>query len=289
MSTSPSASRTICPIGVSSGMVAVSGGGGHAARPFTSGESRCGRGGHRPQVGHGVAAPWAPVLGQRVQVRRVVREAERHRRPPDAEVGRHEGIGVAQRPHGHVLRRPGADARERDQGAAQLGRVGPGVDHARPRGRPPRPAPPRRAAGPPAWRRRPGRARPARRARPGVGKRWVTAPTGAGRSSPAASTSRPATVRAPGTETCCPMTARTASSKPSAAPGTRRPGSLPHQRADERVVAQGLPNGDGIGVEVEQLAAAGHRRVQVAQVRQDELALHVGGAVGRPRLPARAA
>ena len=59
----------------------------------------------------------------------------------------------------------------------------------------------------------------------GVGKRWVTAPTGAGRRSPAARTSRPATVRAPGTETCCPMTARTASSKPSAAPGTRRPGS----------------------------------------------------------------
>ena len=53
----------------------------------------------------------------------------------------------------------------------------------------------------------------------------------------------------------------------------------PHQRADERVVPQGLPNGDGIGIEVEQLAAARHGRVQVAQVRQDELALHVG----RPR------
>ena len=90
----------------------------------------------------------------------------------------------------------------------------------------------------------------------------------------------PATVRAPGTETCCPMTARTASSNPSAAPGTRRPGSRRTNGADERVVPQGLPNGDGIGIEVEQLAAPGHGRVQVAQVRQDELALHVGRALG---------
>ena len=62
--------------------------------------------------------------------------------------------------------------------------------------------------------------------------------------------------------------------------GTRHaaPGTAPHQAADERVVAQGLPDGDGIGIEVEQLAAAGHGRVQVAQVFQHELALHVGGA-----------
>ena len=120
----------------------------------------------------------------------------------------------------------------------------------------------------------------------GVGKRWVIVPSGPGSGSPAACTSRPATVRAPGTETCWPMTARTASSKPSAAPGTRRPGSARPPRPQERVVAQGLPDGDGVGVEVEQLAAARHRGVQVAQVREHELALHVGRAATAPRSPA---
>ena len=129
MSTSPSASRTICPIGVSSGMVAVCvvvcp----HAARPFmgSRGVAATGIG---PQVCHGVAAPWSPVLGHGAQVRRVVRQAECGGRPADAEVGGHEGIGVAQCPHGDVFRRPRSDARERHQGAPELGRVGPGVDH----------------------------------------------------------------------------------------------------------------------------------------------------------------
>ena len=49
-------------------------------------------------------------------------------------------------------------------------------------------------------------------------------------------------------------------------------------RSDERVRAEGLPHGDGVGVEVEELAAARHRSGQVAQVGEDQLSLHVGRA-----------
>ena len=152
------------------------GGGGegrHAARPFIGGvgiSAWTAWRGQRPQVGHGVAAPRPPALGGAGEARRVVGQAERPRRPADAEVGRHERVGVAQRAHGHVLGRPGPDAREPHQLTAQLERVGARIDddvaaldRVGQRARAP-------AAAPPAWRRRPGRARPARPGPPASGR-----------------------------------------------------------------------------------------------------------------------
>ncbi len=55
------------------------------------------------------------------------------------------------------------------------------------------------------------------------GKSIATTPSGRDNGSPKRDAMRQSIVRAPGTETCCPVIARTASSKPSAAPGTRTP------------------------------------------------------------------
>ena len=57
------------------------------------------------------------------------------------------------------------------------------------------------------------------------GNRCVTDPTGCSSGSPYASTSRAASVAAPASDTCCPSTARIASSFGSTTPGTRRPGA----------------------------------------------------------------
>ena len=64
--------------------------------------------------------------------------------------------------------------------------------------------------------------------------------------------------------TCWPTTARTASSKPSTAPGTRRPGTARTRGPRAGSAAQHLVDGDGVGVEVEQPPAAAHGRRQVA-------------------------
>lgn len=58
----------------------------------------------------------------------------------------------------------------------------------------------------------------------GVGKRWVSPPSGSSTSTPWAVTRRAAWVRAAAVETCWPRTARTANSAPSTVRGTRRPG-----------------------------------------------------------------
>ena len=124
----------------------------------------------------------------------------------------------------------------------------------------------------------------------GVGKRWVTAPTGAGSELAGGQHQPPGDGARTGDRDLLPDDGAHGELEAVGGAGHAAPGIAPHQRADERVVAQGLPDGDGVGVEVEQLAAAGHGGVQVAQVRQDELALHVGRAVGvAARPPARAA
>ena len=163
---------------------------GHAARPFVVrvGISWCGGGGQRPQVRHGVAPPRAPGLGRGDEVGRVVGQAEGTRRPADAEVGRHERVGVAQRAHGHVLGRPGPDAGQGHERAAAARGVGARVDDDVADARPPRPMPRSACRRPPAWRTRPGRARPARRAPPAWGRDGSAPPSAAGSASPAAST-----------------------------------------------------------------------------------------------------
>ena len=77
--------------------------------------------------------------------------------------------------------------------------------------------------------------------------------------SPAVATMRPATVRAPATETCWPTTARTAVSNGSTLPGTRRPGIAATSGRERRVVGQRVVDGDRVGVEVEQRAARAAR------------------------------
>ena len=54
----------------------------------------------------------------------------------------------------------------------------------------------------------------------------------------ASSTSRPISRRAPLTVICCPSIARTASSKPSHAPGTRKPGRAATSGAEHRVYGE---------------------------------------------------
>ena len=95
--------------------------------------------------------------------------------------------------------------------------------------------------------------------------------------------SRPASVRAPATETCWPSTARTASSAPSTAPGTRRPGALRTSGASSGVGGERLVDRDRVGVEVEQPAAALHRGGEVAQVVRRSSQRDVVGRARRER------
>ena len=67
-------------------------------------------------------------------------------------------------------------------------------------------------------------ARDAAASRAGLGVSRLSFGNGVSTESPNCSARRPASVVAAATETCCPRIARTASSKPLNAPGTRRPG-----------------------------------------------------------------
>ena len=139
-----------------------------------------------------------------------------------AEIRRQEHVRVAEPAHQHVAGRPRADAGDRTE-----------------RRRPRRPGRRRRRGR--DVRRRPGT--PARRScgrrlrgigndagstaasAAGDGNTWLTGPPSMASGAPTAATMRPATVRAPATEICWPMTARTAVSNGSTLPGTRRPGA----------------------------------------------------------------
>ena len=107
-------------------------------------------------------------------------------------------------------------------------------------------------------------ARCARRAasamRAAVGKTVVSEAKGVSSGSPNAAAKRPATVRAAATVTCWPRIARTATSKPSNAPGTRRPGWRLRERA------QRLRHLGRIAGEVHQrLDAREHRRQRLGE------------------------
>ena len=112
-----------------------------------------------------------------------------------------------------------------------------------------------------------------------MGKRCVTEPTATGRGSPAACDQPARHGARPGDRDL--LADHGADGELEAVGGARHAAARvsPHHGTDQRVVAQRLPDGDRVGVEVEQLAAARHRRVQVAQVREHELAFDVGGPV----------
>ena len=90
---------------------------------------------------------------------------------------------------------------------------------------------------------------------------------------PSWSTRRPASVRAPLTDTCWPSTARNASSAPSTTPGTRRPGWRRTERAEQRIAPEHLVHGDGIGVEIQEGPAALDCGLQIAHVAEPEDAI----------------
>ena len=141
----------------------------------------------------------------------------------DAEVGRQEDVGVAERPQRDVVGGPRPDAGQREQ-RARVRRRGRRRGRARrsPSASAAHSADQGAAARPRHRQLARGRARrgPRRRGTGGSGRVDRPQPAGA----PCSATSRAATVRAPATLTCWPSTARTAISWPSTWPGTRRPG-----------------------------------------------------------------
>ena len=95
---------------------------------------------------------------------------------------------------------------------------------------------------------------------------------------PSSATIRVTSLVPAATETCWPSTARTASSQPSGWPGTRRPGAALTSVPDDRIGAQVRGDRRRVALEVQQIAAPGRGRLQVAPVIEDERRLHVVGA-----------
>ena len=181
------------------------------ARP-SCGSLRGREAGRRPHVVEGVRAPRAPALGV------VGVDTERGEADPDPEVRGEEHVGVAEGPHADVAGRPRADARHLDERRPRRRR-------GRRRGRSGRRPPPRqlddRAAPAAGIGSRAGSMSASRSA---DGKVWVSGPPVTASGSPTAATTRPATVLAPATEICWPITARTMVSNVSTLPATRSPG-----------------------------------------------------------------
>ena len=81
-------------------------------------------------------------------------------------------------------------------------------------------------------------------------------------------------MRAAATEICWPSTARTTISVPSTHPGTRSPGRAATSGASSGSLAEHGGDRDGVGVQVEQPAAARHGDAEVAHVGEAQRALH---------------
>ena len=112
-----------------------------------------------------------------------------------------------------------------------------------------------------------------------MGKRWVTAPTRSGEGFAGGQHQPPGHGACAGDRDLLSDDGAHGELEAVGGAGHASAGVAPHQRADQRIAPQGLPDGHGVGIEVEELSAARHRGLQVAQVREDELALHVGRAV----------
>ena len=189
-----------------------------------------------PQVVQRVRAPRPPRSARPLPQLRVTRRDRAVEGVADAEVGGQEHVGIAERPHRDVARRPRPDAGQREQSARHLARSAPASSttvrrrRARVQSADERAARGRRHRQPlgiEVGERRRGR------------ERWVSVPTGrAAAARRLARRARPASVRAPATDTCWPSTARTASSAPSTWAGERRPGPCRDQRRRARIGAE---------------------------------------------------
>ena len=194
-----------------------------------------------------------------------------------AEVAAGKGVGVAEGPHGDHLDRPRRRCRAGGEDAAGLVAVAPGPEVQAPPSDQ-RIEPDERPSGP-GRRPAPARHRPTAS---GDGKRWVSAAAGVGdRFAHGGTTTGGVDVRAAAVETCWPRTARTASS--GAVDGAGHPTArAPCRPAGARTgSAPSTPStAIGIGVEVQQPAAAGDGRGEVAQVGERRPGTRCGRGVG---------
>ena len=177
----------------------------------------------RPEMSEGICPPRPPPFGYGGQRHGVARLAEVGSRTAQAQIRGEEGVRVTDGPQCDVRRCPGPIPRMARSRFSRSAVAAPGSITKSPAATAPETArrATRRASGignAPGWRSA-SSARPGRRER--VGDRAIRSSSGR----PAAITRFPARERAAFNETCCPIRARTATSKPSAAPATRRPGT----------------------------------------------------------------
>lgn len=167
-----------------------------------------------------VGPPRPPALGVGRQVVGASGEPEALSGVANPEVGGQEAIWIAEGPEPDVRSGPGPDPGQLEEPALDVAAVGAAsmamLSLARAAHRPCSAR--RRATG------MGNVAGSASASALAVGNEWVSPPSDPASGRPWASARRPATVRAPATDTCWPITARTASSSPSTAPGARRPG-----------------------------------------------------------------
>src|SRR5829696_5685935 len=69
------------------------------------------------------------------------------------------------------------------------------------------------------------------------------------------------------------------------ASGDAPSGRTPHEIAEDAIVSEHVGDGDRVGVEIEEAAAALHRGTEVPQVLEPEYATHVLAAVGEGHCP----
>ena len=194
-----------------------------------------------PEIHRRVRPPGTPRFGARDQGRR----ARRARGTAQPQVRRGKRVGIAARPHQDVLHRPVADTGQRAERRIEVrSREGQRVVRDRP-GSACRVA--RRRVGTPSVERSAAARSAGRGKTMGQARR-----SGRGTARPHNDTSRPASVEAPLTVTCCPRIARIPSSNGSHAPGTRRPGQPPDPRRQHpigRRDARAMTRGSGVEIE----------------------------------------
>ena len=210
----------------------------------------------------GVRAPGTPGSARPRALRRGPHAALVGQRAHQADVGGGEGVGLAQRAQGDVLRGPLADAgsaRRRDRlSSAALGRTA--ADRRRPRAASAASAAARVRGMPSA-----ARSAPASR---GGGNTWVRpAAPGTGRRAARRSARPCRRVRRGADADLLAEDRADASSKPSQAPGTRSPAAAATSGASPDP-SPGARRSPRVGGEVEHPAHAGDDRRQGAQLRE---------------------
>ena len=183
------------------------------------------------------------------------------------------GVGIAEGPHGHVRRRPRPDAGQGQQVAGGLGPVRAPVEHQVPGGH----RRGHRVQGPGAPGRQPDggqRRRVGGGQVLGRGEVPLDAIDRVGERSAEALGQPPGQRPGPGHRDLLAEHGPHGQLTPVDGAGRPQPGSGRHQVGQGRVGPQVAVDGDGIGVEVEQVPAPRHGRTEVAQVLEAEPGVH---------------